>query len=194
MTKVYKSFEDIDFDTLLTILQDDKILKDVDLQTSLYIYAIRNAFVQALEAISEDKYRLTFKQLCFIVLANMHLDGAELYRTLNLIYHNDYDDVIEDKPCTGVSLLARLTHYNKFAVDMFNEFSRSIARYRLPETSKTLTGKTDKDSFINDVIYIACKGDVSKLPVVYEQEAEDVLMFIEQETRKTYEIKRQSRL
>lgn len=193
MIKRYKTFEDIDFETLLIILQDDAILEDVDLNTSIYVHAIRNLFAQTLSSISDDKYKITFKQLCFVVLSNIHLDGAELYRTLNLIYHNDYDDVIEDNPDKGISLLARLTHFNKYVVDMFNEFSRTIARYRLGDGTKTITNN-NKESFVNDVIYIACKGDVSKLPVVYEQEAEDVLMFIEQETRKTYEIKRQNRL
>jgi hypothetical protein len=46
---------------------------------------------------------------------------------------------------------------------------------------------------VEDIIYIACKGDVSKLAAVYELDALDVLMFIEQEAKKSYEIYRQQK-
>jgi len=184
----YKSIEDIDFETLLKVLSDDKLLEVSDIQTNVNIYTIRELFIQIYDLIKDDEYKIDFKQLCYTIVANMHQNGADLYHTLNLIYHKDYDDVIE-KPKKGLSLLVRLTHFNKYVVDMFNDFSRTLARYNLPSSTKVLASREQKD-YINDLIYIACKGNVSNLPIVYEQDAGDVLMFIEQEAKKSYEIQR----
>jgi hypothetical protein len=185
--KTYKSIEDIDFETLLKVLTDDSVLAQADVQSNINIYTIRNLFVQLYDSIKDDEYKIDFRQLCYTVVANMHQSGAGLYHTLNLIYHKDYDDVV-DKPRRGLSLLVRLTHFNKYIVDMFNDFSRTLARYHLPSGSK-VASREQKD-YINDLIYIACKGNVANLPLVYQQEAYDVLMFIEQEAKKSYEIQR----
>jgi hypothetical protein len=193
MTKVIKvrSLDELPFEDALTILDIDTESTELEYNQRVMVLLIQNTFAQLLNELMECEYRVTFRQMCFILSANTALEGKELYEYLNYIYEEDYDKQVV-KEHKGLARLALLAALNAKTVNEFNEFSKRLARYRIPTSSTTSNRKAS--DFVEDIIYIACKGDVSKLAAVYELDALDVLMFIEQEAKKSYEIYRQQKL